>query len=98
MRHLLASLSLLLVLAVAAAGLDALARRSARPGLILAWTYEPGTTLASLPQQTRIVNSWWSGHLLQLHVESLREFTGPLAAARLSLRLPEPGVALAGCS
>jgi hypothetical protein len=54
--------------------------------------------LSSLPGgQVRVVNTWFTGHIVQLHVQSMRDFGEPLAATRLAVRLPEAISTLAGC-
>lgn len=98
MRHIVVLVSLVLTMVVTGLALDGLARRSPAPGLILAWNTNPGRMLASLPAgQVRVVNMWLSGRMVQLHVESMHQFTAPLAATPFSIRLPEVTVALAGC-
>jgi hypothetical protein len=98
MRHVAVLVSLLVTMLVTGLALDGLARRSPAPGLILAWNSNPGKMLSSLPSgQVRVVNTWLSGHMVQLHVESMRDFETPLAATRLAIRLPEVTVTMAGC-
>jgi len=97
-RHVLVLACLAATVVVTGAILDGLARRSPGPGLVLAWSDHPGPMLASLPRgQVRVVNTWLAGHLVQLHVESMRRFGAPLAATRLAIRLPEATTILAGC-
>jgi hypothetical protein len=98
LRHASASFTFGVVLAIAGCAVDAVAARSPGPGVVLAWTDSPGQLLASLPAgNTRIVDTWASGRIVQLHVESLRAFVVPHAGATLTLRLPPAGLTLAGC-
>lgn len=98
MKHAIVLASLLVTMVVTGLALDSIAHRSPAPGLILAWNTDPGKMLSSLPSgQVRVVNTWLAGHMVQLHVESMRDFQSPLEATRVAIRLPEVTVALAGC-
>ena len=97
MRHAIAAFAAALTLLASAALVDRVASRSSAPGLIIVWSARPAQVLAGLPQGTRVVDSWWSGRLLQLHVESLRAAPLPRGQATFALRLPESSVILAGC-
>jgi hypothetical protein len=90
----------LLVATVVLAGvvLDRIARWSATPGIVFVLSGDPARTLASLPTgQGRIVNTWVSGHIVQLHVESMRGFDASMNAVLVEMRLPGVMVTLAGC-
>jgi hypothetical protein len=98
MRHAAVLFGLVVTMLVTGLVLDGVARKSPASGIVLVWNSDPGKMLASLPaRQARIVNTWLSGHVVQLHVESMREFGPSLAATRLTIRLPEASVTLAGC-
>lgn len=98
MRHALILVCLVGILLLAGTVLDAVVRRSPAPGLMVVWTSHPGKMLSSLPGgQVRVVNTWLAGHIVQLHVQSMRDFGEPLAATRLAVRLPEAISTLAGC-
>lgn len=98
LRHVVALGSLVATLVLAGVVLDRIARQSAAPGIVLVLSGDPARTLASLPTgQGRIVNTWMSGRIVQLHVESMRGFDASMSAVLAEMRLPAAMVTLAGC-
>jgi hypothetical protein len=97
-RHVVALGLLVATLVLVGVVLDRIARRSAAPGIVLILSGDPARTLASLPtDQGRIVNTWMSGRIVQLHVESMRGFDASMSVVLVEMRLPAVMVALAGC-
>lgn len=98
MRHAAACLALGAVLTLAGCIVDSIAVRSPAAGVVLAWTDDPARLLNALPAgQARVVDMWLSGRLIQLHVESMRQFDAAAVGASASIRLPQTAVLLAGC-
>ena len=97
MRHLLVTVGLTTVIATSLGAVDALTRYSPAAGVVLAWADDPSLMLSGLPKGVRIVNTWHSGSLVQLHVDSMRDLPKQFTATRAAIRLPEAGIAIAGC-
>lgn len=98
MRHTLAFLGLCLALGPTGWAVDAIAGRSPAPGVVIAWSNRPAELLAALPAgQASVVNSWLSGRIIQLHVDSMRAFDSSHLRGAVVIRLPDAGIVLAGC-
>jgi hypothetical protein len=79
-------------------GLSMVALVTPGPGIVLVLSADPGRMLASLPStQGRVVNTWASDRIVQLHVDSSRDFKAEGVSALMLLRLPSLTMAISGC-
>jgi hypothetical protein len=100
MRHLVALLACVAVLAGSGWGLDAIAARSASEGTV--WVFTPGPGHEGLKhllaqEDVRVIDAYAGGRLVQLHVDSLRGATWPRESAWAVLRLPQDALRWPGC-
>jgi hypothetical protein len=96
-RHLVPVLMVGLVLGGSLATLDRIGRVSTSAGVV--WMLSIDPVLRALPDggEARVLGAWFSGRLVQVHVESLRGTVHLQVRGALLLRLPDAGMGWSGC-
>jgi hypothetical protein len=98
-RHVVPAVAAAALLAGAAVGLDGLGRFSAEEGAVWVLGVDAVDLMRGLPADgdTRIVDAWWGGRVVRLHVASLRETAHWRAPRAVMLRLPVAALGWSPC-